>query len=796
MSLYDRLPRIYQDKDAEQLPPYQLKRYLEIFETILGRIHENIEDLYHDIFIETCDEWVIPYIGDLLGVTHLKTDSWHNRADVADTIALRRRKGTLSAIELLTYDLTGWGVHCSELRDRLLFNQNINLYNDFKKMYKLSILSGNEYGEPERNRTADIRKRGVLSLQRTPFDSLHYTADVKPLVIDNLRYNIPNLAIYLWRLEPYQIPLSKAVRAEGYPKAQAPVDGIDDVAEHISAFYVQPLGRSKVLFNKCSDIICVTCGFENSIDDDICQNCGAPMPRKNFKADYVRVSDLDEAPGPILRTRLNEISSVGRPVKYVTLSNFEDYDQLAVFAHTKIPNVGLRIFLVGGDFKEEEWPSSIPEKKWRIRGSKLEAWEHSLSSPLRNREIAIDPQLGRILIGLDDRLDTEDDILYLTYTYGSIKDVGANPRERNVPNEWSDAKKIEVEGGGTSLNDKLRNGLKDEKKVIIEIRDSLIYDVQSHIESDGLIYIRTRDGCRPIIRLTRPLQIYPAKRFSEFGSADEYHEYIYSLKVTFEGLFITGSDERDYPLFDRIAINELTFNQCTLDPTRYLGDAIEERKPRIAMHLRRHYGFPEGSDEILNFPEIPRISFYNSITGSLFVDRFYQLAFVNSIIDASTSVKEQESARFAIRDDGGADWGPPTKMKGTTVFGKSKVERISGSSNIFGHRLQVQRTLEGCMKQSYIVAKRGEIPQIEGCIVVGPGAKDRPTLSFESEVFGDPGFAQLTHSTDYRIREGGLNFNAMGATGFLRESDKWRNLQIRLREFMPVGIRSVFMTVT
>ncbi len=69
--LYERIPAIYRIKDAEQNPPDQLKNYLGLVEEVFGSIHKNIEALYHDLFIETCDDWVIPYIGDLLGVSHL-----------------------------------------------------------------------------------------------------------------------------------------------------------------------------------------------------------------------------------------------------------------------------------------------------------------------------------------------------------------------------------------------------------------------------------------------------------------------------------------------------------------------------------------------------------------------------------------------------------------------------------------------------------------------------------------------------------------------------------------------------
>ena len=65
--LYERLPEIYRTKDKELSDiPDQLQAYLALVEEAFGHIHENIEELYHDLFIETADEWVIPYIGDLL----------------------------------------------------------------------------------------------------------------------------------------------------------------------------------------------------------------------------------------------------------------------------------------------------------------------------------------------------------------------------------------------------------------------------------------------------------------------------------------------------------------------------------------------------------------------------------------------------------------------------------------------------------------------------------------------------------------------------------------------------------
>jgi hypothetical protein len=65
-----------------------------------------------------------------------------------------------------------------------------------------------------------------------------------------------------------------------------------------------------------------------------------------------------------------------------------------------------------------------------------------------------------------------------------------------------------------------------------------------------------------------------------------------------------------------------------------------------------------------------------------------------------------------------------------------------------------------------------------------------------SIALGDPAYAQLTRTTDVRIRERGPGDDEMGAWNALREAHRWRNLQVRYGEFMPLGIRPVLIPVT
>jgi hypothetical protein len=63
----------------------------------------DIDQVYDDLFIESCADWAVPYIGSLLG---LPADA--TRLEVANTIALRRRKGTPAALEDFAEVVSAW----------------------------------------------------------------------------------------------------------------------------------------------------------------------------------------------------------------------------------------------------------------------------------------------------------------------------------------------------------------------------------------------------------------------------------------------------------------------------------------------------------------------------------------------------------------------------------------------------------------------------------------------------------------------------------------------------------------
>src|SRR5712691_5924597 len=83
-------------------------------------LRRSMDRMWEDQSIETCDDWVIPYIADLLATKLVSSlDARGRRLDVAKTIYYRRRKGTLGLLEELAADVTGWDAHVVEFFRRL-----------------------------------------------------------------------------------------------------------------------------------------------------------------------------------------------------------------------------------------------------------------------------------------------------------------------------------------------------------------------------------------------------------------------------------------------------------------------------------------------------------------------------------------------------------------------------------------------------------------------------------------------------------------------------------------------------
>ena len=235
--LYRNLPAIYRIRDAEY--GYPLQALLRTISEQVNVVEDDIAHLYDNWFIETADDWAVPYIADLLGFrpattagTPAQTLGADGRAlnrvlvprrEIANLIRNRRRKGTLALLEDLSRDVAGWAARAVEF---------------FKLLDRAQQLNHPHF---DRLGTASLRNMRALDGVDTPFDRLAHSIDVRRansryVRDDNQnRYNIPNVGVFVWRMRSYPVTRTPAYCAE-------------DVGAHCFTFSV--LGQDAPLYRR------------------------------------------------------------------------------------------------------------------------------------------------------------------------------------------------------------------------------------------------------------------------------------------------------------------------------------------------------------------------------------------------------------------------------------------------------------------------------------------------------------------------------------------------------------------
>ena len=176
-----------------------LASLLAVLAEQVGVLEEDLDQLYDDQFIETCAAWVVPYIGDLIGYKMLHGVAPRissPRAEVAHTIAFRRRKGTAVVLEQLARDVTGWNARAVEFFQVLITTQYMN----HKRLFN--------------HASPDLRAGEALERVGTAFDSIPRTVDMRRIASARGRYNIPNVGLFLWRIDAQPLTRSPAVAVD------------------------------------------------------------------------------------------------------------------------------------------------------------------------------------------------------------------------------------------------------------------------------------------------------------------------------------------------------------------------------------------------------------------------------------------------------------------------------------------------------------------------------------------------------------------------------------------------------
>ncbi|AJE85087.1 hypothetical protein SLNWT_4711 [Streptomyces albus] len=217
------LPQWHRLRDAEAGEP--LRALLAVIGEQLDRVREGVEQDYEDWFVETAAPWVLPYLGDLVGYRPLPgyervlatglgapgadsrarlAEALAPRADVAATVASRRRKGTPALLEELSDRVADWPARAVELSRLLGHTQPVRLYGTGSPAADARRLT--------RGRTADLRKSAELDLAGGPFGTLGRTVDVRRADSRHRQggWTPAGVGLFVWRLRPYSLRTSPA----------------------------------------------------------------------------------------------------------------------------------------------------------------------------------------------------------------------------------------------------------------------------------------------------------------------------------------------------------------------------------------------------------------------------------------------------------------------------------------------------------------------------------------------------------------------------------------------------------
>ncbi|KYC37267.1 hypothetical protein WA1_47490 [Scytonema hofmannii PCC 7110] len=763
--LYELLPVVYRQRDAEQ--GYPLRDLLRVITEQVDVVEADIFQLYENWFIETCQDWVVPYIGDLIGYrpvpeagepgdVRMLGGQQRNkilipRREVANTIRYRQRKGTLALLELLANDVAGWSVRAVEFYKLLGWTQDVN------------------HSRISQGRTVDLRQGDALDRLNGPFDEIAHTVDVRRIQspYDRGHYNIPNVGVFIWRLKTYSV-------------TKTPAYCLEEVSPNCYSFSV--LGNDTQLYVSPQS---------EAEPTHIAEELNLPIPIRR------RALEID-------KRKFNE--SQVRDQTYTSLY-YDKSKSLQIWLRTP---VGTPFNFVAIPF-EQIIPADLSD--WQYR-------------PPQDK-VAVDPVLGRIVF---PPRQVPKAGVWVTYQYAFSANIGGGEYDRMLL-QPAQHKLYQVGrlGEFTSINaaidqwwSEYQEHPNEEKyrHAVIEITDSGVYTERFdlHLEANQSLQIRAANHTRPVIRLldyqaettdSLRVTVQPGSRFTLDG-----------LLIVGRGVqvqqdildFPVSSEEKQKPAQEEIGENKyedaksflsskITIRHSTLVPGWALHCDCEPKRPA------------EPSLELLNLKGQVKIE--HSIIGSIQINQDEVQAdpipihIRNSILDATSMERE------ALDAPGCAFAHARLTIQCCTIFGKVLVHSIDLAENsIFDGIVTVARRQQGCMRFCYVTpssrtprryncqpdlveaaiaqelkdtAVKANKPQPTEADLrtVQQVERDRIHPQFNSTRYGTPTYCQLANTCAGEIKQGADDESEMGVFHDLYQPQRDANLRARLNEYTP-----------
>jgi len=784
-NIYELLPAFYRIRDAEQGEP--LKALIEIIAREAKITEENIAQLYANWFIETCEEWVVPYIGDLMGVKgmHSITGSKaiSQRAYVANTLSYRRRKGIAPVLEQLSLDAAGWRAHVTEFFELQATTQYMN------------------HIRLHRQVTPDLRKMNQLDLLDTAFDTIAHTADVRHISSGRGKHNIPNIGLFVWKLQSYPVTRSDA-RSADCPLAPllSPPSSPPLPAPHFFTF--SPLGFDLQLFNKPKTETSIT-----HISEEI--NVPALLRRRllHDELDAARQAIVDGGipiynyfdESPVIE---GDLSTKKHPV-------FEIYKNGSSVA---VPPKEILICNIENCCTP---PNNLTYKKLKADGT-------GYDDVLMPVTVAVDPVKGRFVF--TDPFITEATV---SYSYGFSDDTGGGAYNRQssvtdfaahikslnkeITNQVGVSKALGQVGGVEIIgSEKIYktlteaitewNSLADGAVWVITVMDSHSYveDLEITIKENSQLLIIAADW--PVRE--DPDGIVVDQRYTGDMAADGLRPHLSgNIKVTGTAavknktggsIFINGLLIEGKLSVLKGNLAELGLSHCTLVPAKgglVVGAGILPTDKTSNQWLT--------------------INLNRCITGP-----------VNLNNTAAVSLKAED----CIIDNKPAKavnaFNTPVNIKRTTVFGETHVKELTAENSIFRDIVITQRRQKGCLRFCFAPLIGSLTPRRFRCqpdLEINTQIEDLQKLGFVSNakknqirdtviqslvpgftsvIYGWHSYAQLHKNCPEQISAGADDGSEMGAFSSLKQPQRKANLLIALDEYLPLGLEAGIIYVT
>ncbi|MCI0435114.1 MAG: hypothetical protein L0271_15950 [Gemmatimonadetes bacterium] len=757
------IPAVYRAKDAEldiydlarireleangQLTPDILRQrggpleaFLGVLAAEIAVVEENITQLYDDQFIETCADWVVPYIGDLVGLRTLPvagaaSSVATSRAEVANAIAYRRRKGTAAILEQIARDVTGWPAKLTEYFQRLAVTQHLtNL--------RPHIV------------VPDLRVMDVLERIGAPFDRTARTLEVRRIGSARGRYNIPNVGITLWRLRPYDVE-SAMPRHTG------------NVAN--TRFHVNPLGIDAPLFNP-PRVEADPLGFaaETDLPDALVRRALARELDRRREAivngdDIVRNFFADTAPFAV------SVAGVRVPDDQVLICDLSTWAAAPATRSYRRRSDGIMVphpigVAVDPVLGRLVFPSGVDPADARV--SYTYAFGGDLGGGPYDRTSSVAEWLDPVRRPVTWQIGVSRDAALLATT---------NPPHSAV-----------VDSLATAVNEwKLHVLLNPGSFGVIAILDSASYE-QALVGADR---IEVPAGARlAIVAADWP-------RFDEVGPGGP-HRPLGGLSA--EGLrphirgdvSAVGTPAPDEVLPDG-STRRRTPGELILDGLLVQG-ALRILVGDLGRLEVRHCTLVPGAGGLAVHPSV-QLDLQNA-TLDVAIERS-----ITGALDVTDTVPRVE-VRDSIIDGPLVAPGSQLDIGTTTVLGDVTGRMLDASDAIFVSPVTIARRQLGCVRYSFVPEGSGT-PRHFRCqpdLVVSrlsdpalaPETRRRMTPMFTSLRYGDPGYVQLARRCAVEIRTGASDGAAMGAFHWLMEPQREANLRLRLREHLRVGLEA------